>query len=152
MVHIDTDLWHQRRRDRQNGNGNGNGHGGWQKWPWSAIVTVIFAIAGWITTSIVWAVKHDVALSAVEIRMNDQGARIGAMGTQLEDIQRRIGLMDERLGGSVQRNNDQDLRMERMEREGSRRIPIIEERQQQVIRRLDAIVQYLQSNSNFRLQ
>lgn len=153
MVHIDRDLWDQRRRDRiNNGNGNG-GHGHiWSKLPWSALVTLLLALVAWVVSSVLWLARMEADLQTVKSRDAELHAKVNLISNQLDDISRRIGVMDERQTSAVLRNNAQDERMERIESQGSRRVPIIEERQQQLIRRLDAIVQYLQQNSNFRLQ
>ena len=148
MVHIDTELYHHRRR---NGNGN-NGDSGWQKLPWSAIASIFLAIVGWITGTVFWAVRQDERMRVIETTVARIEAHLSAHSSNLEDLSRRVGILDERYTSAVLRNNAQDERMERIEAGGTRRLPIIEERQQQVIRRIDAIVQFLQQNSNFRLQ
>lgn len=147
MVHVDTELYHQRRRNGNNGNGKG-----WQRLPWSAIVSVLLAIIGWIIASVFWGVRQDERMRVLEIGVSRIEAHLATHSNQIEDFNRRIGILDERYTAAVTRNNAQDERMERMEAQGTRRLPIIEERQQQVLRRLDAITQYLQQNSNFKLQ
>lgn len=148
MVHVDTELYHQRRR---NGNGNGNG-ARWHSLPWSAIVSVFLALVGWIIASVIWGVRQDERMRVIESSVTRFEANLAAHIMQWDELSRRVGILDERYTTAVGRNNEQDARMERMEAGGTRRLPIIEERQQQVIRRLDAITQYLQSNSSFKLQ